>query len=107
MGIESRVLVVHGGIGDGTWTLDDLRATGRPLRGDALWTNQMIFDILWSDPIEDGKNTHPMVFGVHHSPRGAQVSQFSWNITKTFCARNGLGLIIRSHQSKQGSPGFD
>eukprot|EP00406_Dinophysis_acuminata_P060408 CAMPEP_0179269818 /NCGR_PEP_ID=MMETSP0797-20121207/31150_1 /TAXON_ID=47934 /ORGANISM="Dinophysis acuminata, Strain DAEP01" /LENGTH=211 /DNA_ID=CAMNT_0020978139 /DNA_START=16 /DNA_END=648 /DNA_ORIENTATION=- len=62
--VARRVLVVHGGIGDGAWTLNDLSSIGGP------WS--------W------------MSLGA-----------------KTFCARNGLGLIVRSHQSKQNSLGFD
>merc|ERR1719210_1854536 len=47
------------------------------------------------------------VFGVHKSPRGDLSSTFAWDVTKMFCARNGLGLIVRSHQSKKDSLGFD
>merc|ERR1712217_57113 len=46
------------------------------------------------------------VFGVHHSPRSTVACQFGWNVTKTFCARNGLSLIIRSHQCKKDGMGF-
>jgi len=66
-----------------------------------------VYNILWSDPIEDGKTAEADVFGVHDSPRGGVAAQFAWDVTKTFCARNGISLIARSHQSKQGSPGFD
>jgi len=44
---------------------------------------------------------------VHRSERIDAAHVFGWNVTKTFCARNGLGLVVRSHQSKQDSPGFD
>jgi len=107
--IDHRVLVVHGGIGDGTWKVDDLRDIVRPLPEDALYDleNHWLFNVLWSDPIEDDDTQRGEVFGVHKSPRGGMTTQFGWNITKTFCARNGLGLIVRSHQSKQDSLGFD
>mmetsp|Transcript_106640 Transcript_106640/g.308544 ORF Transcript_106640/g.308544 Transcript_106640/m.308544 type:complete len:797 (+) Transcript_106640:52-2442(+) len=107
--VQDKILCVHGGIGDGTWNLDDLRTIPRPLNGEAISNpaNSWIFNILWSDPIEDGKDADPHVFGVHESPRGGVAAQFAWNITKTFCARNGLSLVVRSHQSKRGSRGFD
>mmetsp|Transcript_60078 Transcript_60078/g.143131 ORF Transcript_60078/g.143131 Transcript_60078/m.143131 type:complete len:735 (-) Transcript_60078:78-2282(-) len=107
--ISERIFVVHGGIGDGMWKLDDLRTLKRPLRADSLMKEELrwVFNMLWSDPIEDGKSYDPSVFGVHESPRGEVTSQFAWNITKMFCARNGLSLIVRSHQSKKGSRGFD
>jgi len=107
--VAGKILCVHGGIGDGSWRLDDLRTIPRPLESTYITdpANSWIFNILWSDPIEDGKDADPMVFGVHESPRGGFAARFAWNITKTFCARNGLSLIVRSHQSKRGSRGFD
>jgi len=110
--ISERVLVLHGGIGDGAWTLADVRNIKRPLKGEQLAGN-WIFQILWSDPIEDDelgaipKKGVSDVFGVHLSPRGSAAQRFGWNVTKLFCARNGLSLIVRSHQSKRDSPGFD
>lgn len=103
--VNKRILVVHGGLGDGSWQLDHLTAITRPIQDieNQPWLN----NILWSDPIEDDAQRDAGVFGVHPSPRGGNASQFGWNITKTFCARNGLSLIVRSHQSKQDSLGFD
>jgi len=107
--IEKKVLVVHGGIGDGAWRLHDIRDIHRPLCGDELAAphNYWINNILWSDPIEDDDDHQRGNFGVHESPRGGKATQFGWDVTKTFCAKNGLSLIIRSHQSKQNSLGFD
>lgn len=107
--VANRALILHGGIGDGMWGLSDLWTVARPLTSEMILAkeNSWLFNILWSDPIEDGKLSDPNVFGVHQSPRGGIAAQFAWNITKTFCARNGLSLIIRSHQSKKGSRGFD
>lgn len=107
--VANRVLVVHGGIGNGAWRLNDLRAVKRPLNSSDLQQerNRWLYNILWSDPIEDDQVNREEVFGVHESPRGCQTTEFGWNVTKTFCARNGLSLIVRSHQSKQDSLGFD
>jgi len=33
--------------------------------------------------------------------------RFGWNITQDFCVRNGLDLVVRSHQSKKWGLGFD
>jgi len=100
--VSNRILVLHGGIGKGTWTLDDLRKLSLPLKESAM--QPWIYNIMWSDPIEDGEEG---LFGVHESPRGVQTSTFAWDVTKMFCARNGLSLVIRSHQSKMDSRGFD
>lgn len=53
---------------------------------------------------EDDDDREKGTFGVHESPRGGKGALFGWDVTKTFCARNGLGLIVRSHQSKQDQP---
>lgn len=109
--VGKKILCVHGGIGSGTWRLSELRAIKRPISGDQFvpagleWVN----DILWSDPIEDDAEDE-QIFGVHQSPRSSTtryVPSFAWNVTKTFCARNGLSLIVRSHQAKKNGRGFD
>mmetsp|Transcript_1743 Transcript_1743/g.5491 ORF Transcript_1743/g.5491 Transcript_1743/m.5491 type:complete len:825 (-) Transcript_1743:204-2678(-) len=105
--VSDRILVLHGGIGDGSWTLRDLRAIRRPLTANELVANRWILDLLWSDPIEEDDDSKKRVFGVHPSPRGNMGLCFAWDLTRQFCARNGLGLIVRSHQSKHGSLGFD
>mmetsp|Transcript_86204 Transcript_86204/g.219591 ORF Transcript_86204/g.219591 Transcript_86204/m.219591 type:complete len:546 (-) Transcript_86204:41-1678(-) len=107
--INDKILIVHGGIGDGKWDVHDLREVKRPLHHPDLQkdSNQWIWNLLWSDPIEDDDANHHETFGVHESPRGPKGTNFGWDVTKTFCARNGLSLIVRSHQSKQDSLGFD
>merc|ERR1719473_493091 len=60
--VSDRVLVVHGGIGDGRWTLKDVETVPRPLTGDQLYDENWIFNILWSDPVgeedTDGSAAH-------------------------------------------------
>lgn len=106
--VSDRVLVVHGGIGDGRWTLGDVANIKRPLDADQLYETNWIFNILWSDPLDkDAEDAGANTFGVHASPRRADVVTFGWNVTKTFCARNGISLIVRSHECKLGGMGFD
>jgi len=119
--VEEHVLVLHGGIGKGDWDLNDLRNVKRPLRSEHLAAeeNNWLRNILWSDPIpddaddvlndddDDGRSECPEdVFGVHASPRNHYSVTFGWDVTKAFCARNGLGLIVRSHQCIRGGLGF-
>eukprot|EP00931_Biecheleriopsis_adriatica_P116507 TRINITY_DN92144_c0_g1_i1.p1 TRINITY_DN92144_c0_g1~~TRINITY_DN92144_c0_g1_i1.p1 ORF type:complete len:615 (-),score=98.26 TRINITY_DN92144_c0_g1_i1:156-2000(-) len=109
--IDNRILVVHGGIGDGKWNVSDVMAIPKPLPSDDIYQveNQWIFNILWSDPIEDDAicRTTTGLFGVHSSPRSTLAVQFGWNVTKMFCARNGLAFVIRSHQAVEEGSGFD
>eukprot|EP00929_Paragymnodinium_shiwhaense_P002332 TRINITY_DN10255_c0_g1_i1.p1 TRINITY_DN10255_c0_g1~~TRINITY_DN10255_c0_g1_i1.p1 ORF type:complete len:513 (+),score=102.77 TRINITY_DN10255_c0_g1_i1:76-1614(+) len=105
--IDKKALVVHGGIGDGQWTLDKLRSYQRPIHPEAIYTDSLLFNLLWSDPIEDDDPYEAKVFGVHPSPRGGLARKFGWNVTTEFCAKNGVEMIVRSHQAKQGGLGFD
>jgi len=108
--IDEKILVVHGGIGDGKWTLADLRRVKRPLGFKELQSedNGFVWNMLWSDPIEeDSAAGSSKVFGVHSSPRGKLAVKFGWNVTQQFCATNGIDLVIRSHQAKKGGLGFD
>ncbi|CAK9031197.1 unnamed protein product [Durusdinium trenchii] len=106
--IEGKILTLHGGIGNGKWTINELAAVKRPLKSEDFQTekHRWLYNILWSDPIPDdeGPEGSGHVFGVHSSPRTASAVQFGWNITKTFCALNGFDLLVRSHQCQhQGS----
>eukprot|EP00929_Paragymnodinium_shiwhaense_P070214 TRINITY_DN35546_c0_g1_i1.p1 TRINITY_DN35546_c0_g1~~TRINITY_DN35546_c0_g1_i1.p1 ORF type:complete len:776 (-),score=126.41 TRINITY_DN35546_c0_g1_i1:307-2634(-) len=112
--VGGRMLVVHGGLGDGKWMVNDLRRLKRPLltkeedvhsKGNNWWVN-----ILWSDPIEEddiNMSTAADVFGVHKSVRMGNIVRFGLDVTKTFCARNGLNFVLRSHQCVEGGQGFD
>jgi diadenosine tetraphosphatase ApaH/serine/threonine PP2A family protein phosphatase len=112
--VEQSVLVVHGGIGDGKWAVDAhqtdiewLSSTEcRPVkavllddencvRGTQLHRN--LKNIVWSDPITDPK---PLEWQPHYrgSARGADMIAFSAEVTREFCARNGISLIIRGHE---------
>eukprot|EP00440_Ansanella_granifera_P056997 gb/GFBE01061788.1/.p1 GENE.gb/GFBE01061788.1/~~gb/GFBE01061788.1/.p1 ORF type:complete len:603 (+),score=106.49 gb/GFBE01061788.1/:1-1809(+) len=111
--VGGKVLCVHGGVGDGRWSLNDLRAVRRPLGPQELGSAGLrwVHNILWSDPIEDDRESRcddgGPVFGVHESPRRTSAVLFGWDVTKTFCARNGVDMVVRSHQSKKNGLGFD
>lgn len=51
--------------------------------------------VLWSDPSDSDLF---MAQGVHGSPRGAGIITFGPDVTRAFCQRNKLKLVIRSHQ---------
>ncbi|CAE7853400.1 BSU1 [Symbiodinium sp. KB8] len=111
--VANKILCVHGGVGDGRWDLNDLRAVRRPLSQQELCSAKLrwVHNILWSDPIEDDREQRSQeagpVFGVHESPRNTTAVLFGWDVTKTFCAKNGISMVVRSHQSKKDGIGVD
>lgn len=100
------VLVLHGGIGDGSWSIDELATVQRPLTElDAPGVPTCAYHALWSDPADSDAI---MAQGVHHSNiAGGAFNMghvtdrnvgFGADVTRGFCAREGLRLVIRSHQ---------
>lgn len=87
--LGSKVLVVHGGLfSDDDVTLDDIRKIERrrepPDEG-------LMSEILWSDP-----QAAP---GRSPSKRGVGLS-FGPDVTANFLQRNGLKMVVRSHEVK-------
>lgn len=94
--IDDAVLVLHGGIGTGEWGLDDLAAVP-PVLQTAFDPRlpPCIVQALWSDPTDSDAD---MARGVHSNDRGEGIPCFGPDVTESFCAANGIQLIIRSHQ---------
>lgn len=107
--IGGRILCVHGGLGDGLWSLDDLRRAPRPLTHEHLVApgNEWLWNILWSDPIEEDARERESIFGVHPSPRGGKSVHFGVDITQGFCQFNQVEVVVRSHQAKMSGVGFE
>lgn len=98
--VNDSVFVVHGGLSNHEnvtigelLQLDHHREipTQGTSRADELFTH-----LLWSDPRDED--------GWKASSRGAGV-EFGPDITRSFCAKNGISLIIRSHECRE--EGFD
>jgi len=105
--VAEKILVVHGGIGDGDWDLEEVSEAERPIHCDNVKDNPHIYNILWSDPIPE---TVEHSFGVHDSPRDGHrqlIHQFGSDVTQAFCMRNNLEAVVRSHQAKSGGCGYE
>lgn len=105
--IAEKILVVHGGIGSGDWDLEKIRNTKRPLTSKALGDDEVLYNLLWSDPVDEDQRDS---FGVHDSPRddhNGLVKEFGQDVTEKFLARNNLRMIIRSHQSQTDGDGYE
>lgn len=105
--VGENILVVHGGIGDGNWELSHFDEVERPIDHEALGRDKIIYNILWSDPVDEDQRDS---FGVHDSPRDGHrriVMNFGADVTQAFCEHNDLGMIIRSHEAKAGGDGYE
>ncbi|CAG9466709.1 unnamed protein product [Pedinophyceae sp. YPF-701] len=88
--LDKKVFITHGGLfGRDDVTLDDIRAIDRvrePPEGSIMC------ECLWSDPQPQN--------GRSESKRGTG-TQFGPDVTKAFLERNGLKLLVRSHEVKE------
>jgi len=94
-----KILVVHGGIGDGKWDIDYLYNVPRPTTSEMICNDHVLNNILWSDPIDEDQRSS---FGVHSSPRDGHAGallRFGPDVSESFLARHGFDMLIRSHQS--------
>ncbi|RDD38500.1 Serine/threonine-protein phosphatase 5 [Trichoplax sp. H2] len=87
--INNKILCMHGGLfSDDDVTLNDIRKVDRKREPPE---SGIMCELLWSDP-----QPQP---GRSPSKRGVGI-QFGPDITKNFCERNNLDMIIRSHEVK-------
>ena len=94
--VADAVLVLHGGIGDGSWGIDALARVQRPLADEfAEGVDASVRNALWSDPTDSDA---AMARGVHANPRGPGIVTFGPDVTARFCEREGIQLVVRSHQ---------
>ena len=90
------MLVLHGGIGDGGWGINDLMKAKRPIPDENDPSQPpCVMQALWSDPSDSDAD---MARGVHPNPRGPGIPTFGPDVTAAFCAREGVRLVVRSHQ---------
>ncbi|KAI8470533.1 MAG: phosphatase 5-like protein [Monoraphidium minutum] len=88
--INSKVIVLHGGLfSEDDVTLDDLRKVHRNQEPPE---DGLMCECLWSDPAPQQ--------GRQMSKRGVGL-QFGPDVTKRFLEKNGLELVVRSHEVKE------
>ena len=97
-------LVIHGGLfREPSITLDDIRQINfrrNPPQQLQSKDDNMLFDSLWADPHKG----NGVIIG---TPRGAFSATFGADVTKAFCARNGIKSVVRSHQLPDRQRGFE
>ena len=96
--VNRKILVLHGGLGDGSFTMENLRNdVPRPLT--SVFSPSVPFflrQVLWSDPTASDDTEWNGCHG--NSDRGSDIHKFGPDITKRFCEENSVDMIVRSHQ---------
>ena len=105
------IAVLHGGLGDGSWGLRELERAAeaaRPL-GDGHSLPTALLHALWSNPLEsDERAAPPAPAPAPAVPAGARdfdaklPPPFAAELTRAWCEREGVGMVIRSHQCVPG-----
>lgn len=102
--ISEKILVVHGGIGQNVWKLEDIENVKRPfvplgesmnLASDNI--NPVAIDLLWSDPTDDSVGMHPHALDSFNMKRGVG-TKFGVKAVENFCRVNDVDLIVRAHE---------
>ena len=89
--LNRKYFIVHGGIPTGCPSLEELKAIGKSPDPTAI---PEVEQMMWADPsTADGSS---------ESVRGPGIRVFGPDIAKKFLDKNGLELIIRSHEHALG-----
>jgi diadenosine tetraphosphatase ApaH/serine/threonine PP2A family protein phosphatase len=103
--IADHILVVHGGVGNESWTLDDLNDVKRPLTKDAILEDPVLSGVLWSQLAELQREASGLLDDEPGSFHQASVT-FSEQDSEDFCQKNGIDLVIRSQQCVHQGLGY-
>jgi len=86
--VNGRILAVHGGLPS---KLTKLKQINEIKKGETDPADDIAIQLLWNDPSEDVREFAP-------SPRGKNIMQFGRRPLERFMRKNGISLIIRSHE---------
>ena len=97
--LGGKVLVVHGGLSrQRTAKLSHWRKVNHRRQcpeDPSTMEEYLFFDACWADPCEER--------GVNYtSSRGAGCINFGPDVTRAFLERNGLDMLVRSHECRTG-----
>lgn len=99
--IEDKILCLHGGIGSSIISIDDISKLKRPLEvvhDVNSMEQQMLIDILWSDPTDNDNELGIQVNNVRDPNGTGSIVRFGPDRVEQFLKLNKMSLIIRAHE---------
>ncbi len=99
--IDDKIVCLHGGIGYTINNLEDISRMIRPLEvvhEATTLEQQMLIDILWSDPTESDADVGVHVNVIRDPNSTGNIYNFGPDRVEKFLAQNKLELIIRGHE---------
>lgn len=100
--IDDTIICLHGGIGSTLNSIEDISRLVRPLEvvheGVLTTEQQMLIDILWSDPSENDKEVGIKSNSIRDPTTSGNIVCFGPDRVEKFLKDNKLELIIRGHE---------
>ncbi len=99
--IENQILCIHGGIGGCLSTIKEIEDIDRPLRIIHEATNkteQIIMDILWSDPTDNDEELGIQSNPLRDTKSYGNIVKYGPDVVEKFLKHNNLSMIIRAHE---------
>eukprot|EP00826_Nyctotherus_ovalis_P008327 TRINITY_DN1214_c0_g3_i2.p1 TRINITY_DN1214_c0_g3~~TRINITY_DN1214_c0_g3_i2.p1 ORF type:complete len:517 (+),score=114.74 TRINITY_DN1214_c0_g3_i2:931-2481(+) len=99
--IDSKIVCLHGGIGYTVNSLEDITRLTRPLEvvhETFTMEQQVLIDILWSDPTESDREMGTHMNAVRDPNATGSIYSFGPDRVEKFLRQNKLELIVRGHE---------
>ena len=109
--IGKKVLCVPSGIGETFEKISEIQEISKPIKiehGESKSSkNQMVLDLLWSDPVQDLSESHNKLNEQRSHIANGAIIKFGVNRIKSFMKKNEFDVLIRSHEPvKEGVEKF-
>jgi len=99
--IDDEILCIHGGLGGCLSKISEIEEIKRPLKivyEANNKTEQIVMDILWSDPTENDNEFGIQPNLIRDSRNYGNIVKFGPDIVDRFLKVNNLSMIIRAHE---------
>ena len=99
--IDDEIICLHGGIGGCLNYVQEIEEIKRPLRivhEASSKTEQIVMDILWSDPTDNDEELGIQQNTLRDSRGYGNIVRFGPDCVEKFLTNNNLSMIIRAHE---------